>query len=89
MISQVCLLLNVNSTNLELVKNFCHNTIPTWENSMIIALGISNNRISLKPVLDPHELKNLAKKMSKNSSGLKLDDFYSSNNIISDVIVIN
>lgn len=86
MISQVYLLLNANSANLEVVKGFCNNTIPAWENSMIIALGVSGTYISSKPILDKHELKRLAKKMSKNSSGLNLDDFYSSNNIISDAI---
>lgn len=86
MISQVYLLQNANSAKLESIKMFCYTTIPAWENSMIIALGVSDISISLKPILDQHELKKLAKKMSKCSNGLNLDNFNSSNNIIYDAI---
>lgn len=86
MISQVYLLINSNSAKLESVKNFCNNTIPAWENSMIIALGVSGISISSKPILNQYELKKLARKMLKSSNGLNLDEFYSSNNIIYDAL---
>lgn len=86
MLSQVYLLITANSAKLESIKGFCLNTIPEWENSMIIALGISGISISSKPILNQYELKKLAKKMLKSSNGLNLDDFYSSNNIIYNAI---